>query len=74
MTRMQALAGITVFAVLAGAAVISIQATNPAAQPPAAGAGETSSHSCVDLNGKAFAWSWSNVPFASRCDARPNLK
>ena len=74
MTRIQALAGITVFAVLAGAAVISIQATKPAAQALAADTGETSGHSCVDLNGKTFAWSWSNVPFASRCDARPNPK
>ncbi|MGH6680534.1 MAG: hypothetical protein ACREDL_16755 [Bradyrhizobium sp.] len=74
MTRIQALAGVTVFAVAAGAAVISIQATKPAAEALAAGTAETSGHSCVDMNGKAFAWSWSNVSFASRCDARPNPK
>ena len=31
-----------------------------------------SKHACVDLNEGSFEWRWANVPFASRCDARPD--
>jgi hypothetical protein len=77
MTRTQTLVGVAVLAVAAGGAAFSIQATKPAAQPSAPSAIEGpghSSRSCVDMDGKAFAWSWSNVPFASTCDARPDAK
>jgi len=73
----QTLAGLAVFAFTATGAVISIQATKPAtratasatAAPPAA-----PSHSCADMHGKRFEWSWSNAPFASSCDVRPDAK
>lgn len=26
---------------------------------------------CVDMNGREFSWSWSNVPFASSCTGAP---
>ena len=26
---------------------------------------------CVDMNGREFSWSWSNVPFASFCTGGP---
>jgi hypothetical protein len=26
------------------------------------------------MDGKVFDWSWSNVPFASTCEARPDAK
>jgi hypothetical protein len=83
MTPMQTLAGIAVVAIVASGAVISVQTTSsirttkPAAQPmasAAAAAPDRSTHSCSDMNGKAFGWSWSNVPFASTCDARPDAK
>jgi hypothetical protein len=77
MTRTQTLVGVAVLAVAAGGAAFSIQATKPAAQPSTLRAIEApghSSRSCVDMDGKAFGWSWSNVPFASTCDARPDAK
>jgi hypothetical protein len=35
---------------------------------------DKSRHSCLDMNGDRFEWSSSNVPFASHCDARPDIK
>ena len=77
MTRLQVMAGIAVFAVATGSAVACVQATKPAPQATASGtvaAPTPSTHSCTDMNGKTFGWSWSNVPFASNCDARPDAK
>jgi hypothetical protein len=77
MTRVRALTGIVVFAIATGGAVISVQATKPVALPAAsrtAAPPAHSRHSCIDMNGNTFGWSWSNVPFASQCDARPDAK
>ena len=35
----------------------------PSAAPPAG------IRKCVDMNGREFYWSWSNVPFASTCSS-----
>jgi len=77
MTPMQqTLAGIAVFAATASGAVISIQAITPVtrATSSATTAAPPSTHSCADMNGKRFGWSWSNAPFASSCDVRPDEK
>jgi hypothetical protein len=37
-------------------------------------AADTSKRSCVDINDQSFEWRWSNVPFASTCDAAPERK
>lgn len=85
MTRMQTLTGIAVFAASTAGAVLSIQATMPLAAvhrtPPATtadadhpDAGDHSTRSCADMNGKRFNWPWGNAPFASSCDARPDTK
>ncbi len=68
MTRMQTLAGIAVFAITMAGAVISIHAIKPATRTADASAPAASRRSCADMNGHAFNWSWSNVPFASSCD------
>ncbi|MBR0796138.1 hypothetical protein JQ615_12135 [Bradyrhizobium jicamae] len=40
----------------------------PAAESPS-GAPSTSLRKCVDMDGREFYWSWSNVPFASTCSS-----
>jgi hypothetical protein len=69
MTRMQTLAGLAVFAFTAAGAVISIQAIKPITRTADASASALSRRACADMNGGTFNWSWSNVPFASSCEA-----
>ena len=69
MTRMQTLTGLAVFAATTAAAVVSVQAIKPITRTADASASASSRRACADMNGHAFNWSWSNVPFASNCEA-----
>jgi hypothetical protein len=72
MTPIQTLAGLAVFAFSVCGALLTVRAVRPSAEQASATAVETSKHSCVDMNGKVFEWSSSNVPFAATCDAKPD--
>ena len=74
MTRMQALAGLAVFAATAAGAVISVQAIKPVTRTADASASAASRRPCADMNGHTFNWSWANVPFASSCGAGHDAK
>jgi hypothetical protein len=71
MTRIQKLTGIAVFALAIGGFFLTAPSSRPPARLAAVNSAKTSKHSCIDMNGKAFNWSWGNVPFASICDAKP---
>lgn len=74
MTRIQKVTGIAVFAFMLCGLVVTLQVTTRLERPEAASSPDTSAHSCRDMNGKSFEWQWSNVPFASTCDAKPDAK
>jgi hypothetical protein len=71
MTRIQKLAGIAVFACAIAGVFLTTQPGRPPVRLAGASSADTSKHSCIDMNGKAFHWPSSNVPFASTCDAKP---
>ena len=71
MTRIQKLTGIAVFACATAGVFLTARPSSPPARLAGASSLKASKHSCIDMNGKAFHWPWSNVPFASTCDAKP---
>jgi len=70
MTWLQMLSGIGVFAVATCGVFLTVQPARPPARLTDVNAAEPSRHSCVDMNGKAFEWRSTNVPFAATCDAK----
>ncbi|MBR0752614.1 hypothetical protein JQ604_10500 [Bradyrhizobium jicamae] len=46
-------------------------ALSRADEAPATDQAPLAARQCVDMNGREFAWSWSNVPFASSCTGAP---
>jgi len=70
MAPIHKLAGAAVFAICG--ALLTVQAARPPAPLAGATSAETSRHSCIDMNGKAFEWGFSNVPFGATCDAKPD--
>ena len=86
MTRHHKLIGIALVAfVMGGGTGLAVQATSSpvsAAHAKLAGAlkvaealelADGSRHRCTDLAQGTFEWRWANVPFASSCDARPDV-
>ena len=71
MTAAQKLTGIAVFAFAICGVLLSVRTIRPPVLLAGANLAETSRHSCFDMNGKAFEWGFSNVPFAATCDAKP---
>ncbi len=72
MTRIQKLAGVAVFAFAICGALLTVHAARPPAQLAGTNVADASTHTCIDMNGKAFEWGFSNVPFAAICDAKPD--
>jgi hypothetical protein len=72
MTPAQKLTGVAVFAFAICGVLLTVRADKPPSQLVASQFLETSRHSCFDMNGKAFEWGYSNVPFAATCDAKPD--
>ena len=72
MARVQRLAATVAFAVVLGSIFVALQAARSHAGRTHVAAAST--HSCLDMNGKSFAWSYANVPFAATCDVGPDSK
>jgi hypothetical protein len=72
MTRLQKLAGVAVFAFAICGALLTAQATRPPVHLAGANLADASTHTCVDMNGKALGWGFGNVPFAAIYDAKPD--
>jgi hypothetical protein len=72
MTSAQKVAGVAVFALAICGVLLTVRADKPPSRLVASQFLEASRHSCFDMNGKAFEWGFSNVPFAATCDAKPD--
>ena len=72
MTPAQKLTGVAVFAFAICGVLLSVRAARPPVLLAGANLADASRHSCFDMDGKAFEWGFSNVPFAATCDAKPD--
>ena len=56
---------LVVFGIVAGGGTARAEDAPPATPSPGA------VRKCVDMDGREFYWTWSNVPFASTCSSEP---